>query len=217
MLHIQRPHGLNCLRIWAAHQSTSWADNVRVWLSLIALLAVLLSLRVIHCPFTASACQSSASPCQILICTNGFERTDSMLATFIVLPRPLLFQGRLISFHSLTYTMLDVMRGGPQKADPPRYDAHNIQGENLKMNQELFLALQWTIKMLLDPDGVSGTSLSNGMRAKPIAKKDVVALLRILSKTSEGVERIWWAVRTALASKKSETVRSRYREPSSPT
>jgi len=65
-----------------------------------------------------------------------------------------------------------------------------------------FICLQWTMDLLLDPQGASATLLAKGRQVKPIARKDVVALLRILSRTSDGVEWIWWLF-TRLWSQKS--------------
>jgi len=72
-----------------------------------------------------------------------------------------------------------------------------------------FALLQWTIDLLLDPAGASATLLGNGGRAKPIAEKDIVAMLRILGRSQEGVERVWGAMHTALENADSLAARSR--------
>ncbi len=77
---------------------------------------------------------------------------------------------------------------------------------NIDLSEFMF---QMTLDLLLDPRGASATLLARGKQPKTVAEKDVVGLLRILSRSQEGAERIWAAMHAALQSANSDMVKSR--------
>ena len=64
--------------------------------------------------------------------------------------------------------------------------------------------------MLLNPEGASATLLRKGEQVKPIAGKDIAAMLKILTRSQDGMERVWGAMHSALQREKSEAARSRW-------